>query len=57
MRNDVRKPTIYVHTYIRTRTEIHLLSVHDGHTHALHYLALDYRLPGVLLQMAFYQCC
>ena len=46
--------------HLRTRTEIHLLPVHDRHTHACtiqEHQALDNRLPGLLLQMAFYRCC
>ena len=42
--------------HLPTRTEIHLLLVHDRHTHACtiqKYQALDNRLPGLLLQMAF----
>ena len=38
--------------HLDTRTEIHLLPVCDRHTHAL-----DNRLPGLLLQTAFYQYC
>ena len=44
----------------RTRTEINLLPVHDRHTHALAILkhqVIDNRLPGLLLQTAFYRCC
>ena len=45
--------------HLHTRTEIHLLPVRDRHTHALsrNTLVPDNRLPGLLLQTAFYRCC
>ena len=42
--------------HLRTRTEIHLLPVHDRHTHALSrnmHQAPDNRLPGLLLRWLF----
>ena len=41
--------------HLGTRTEIHLLPVHDRLTHALQ--ALDNRLPSLPLQTTFYKCC
>ena len=42
-------------SHLCTRAEIHLLLVHDRHI--MHHSVLDYRSPGLLLQMAFYRCC
>ena len=44
--------------HLDTRTEIHLLPVRDTHSCTIQkHQALDDRLPGLLLQTAFYRCC
>ena len=41
--------------HLRASTEVHLLPVHERYIHAQHQV-LDDRLPGLLLQTAFYRC-
>ena len=46
--------------HLRASTEIHFLPVHERYIHACtiqKHQALDHRLPGLLLQTAFYRCC
>ena len=61
LRNVTTYVTVFWKSYqLDTRTEIDLLPVLDRHTHALYiqkHQALDSRLPGLLLQTAFYRCC